>query len=409
MGKVSYYNHLYSMNIGRLTESLYGYAPKPQKLEHENNKRSSSINQTVDVNGPFVNYIYNEGGQEINNKDQPIAYEEDKQEIENIDDEINILTGIQEWESDDESANKSNTPASQNVDYLFKKSMQISSQVPNQDQSAVEIKAQEIVDQIKELLIDQINISLRDDSQVHYGIQWDECQSIPIKGVRYKCAICVKYNLCEICETSSLHDHLFIKVKNRETRVPIFSEIKRMANKNKPKEEKKKPDHVKLDLPRLSLDLSWAFGEVELPVKTFSDIEKATFIQISDQEFLKTVCIQEIIGEDGIHSDLLIFIYWDLQNESQELWPSNPKSVTLKWLPNDMLIKLEDIPITAASMVPLVIKPNETCTLKLKFTLPHRIRKTAMKNKKTLNLMFSLYDNQTKHFIGSNLPCTIPL
>jgi hypothetical protein len=49
--------------------------------------------------------------------------------------------------------------------------MQMSSQVPNQDQSAVEIKAQEIVDQIKELLIDQISISFRDDSLVHYGIQ----------------------------------------------------------------------------------------------------------------------------------------------------------------------------------------------------------------------------------------------
>jgi hypothetical protein len=95
-------------------------------------------------------------------------------------------------------------------------------------------------------------------------------------------------------------------------------------------------------------------------MKTSSDIEKATFVQISDQEFLQTVSIQEILGEDGVNSDLLVFIYWDLKNFTKELWPSNPKSIILKCLPNEMLIKLEDIQITATNMIPVVIRPEET-------------------------------------------------
>ena len=38
----------------------------------------------------------------------------------------------------------------------------------------------------------------------------------PIVGVRYKCAICDNYDLCEDCEAKTTHNHPFLKIKNKE-------------------------------------------------------------------------------------------------------------------------------------------------------------------------------------------------
>lgn len=154
-----------------MTESHFGQAKRLNKLIPEKEKRTHKIMQSVDVNDPFINYTYNEEGQKTENKAQTIQYEEDKQEIENIDDELKIMDGIQELNSEEDSPNKSNTSPNNMADLLIKKSIQASSQVPNKNQSITEIKAQELVDQIKELLIIQISQSLNDDSQVHYGIK----------------------------------------------------------------------------------------------------------------------------------------------------------------------------------------------------------------------------------------------
>lgn len=50
----------------------------------------------------------------------------------------------------------------------------------------------------------------------HSGIVCDGCKVTPIIGVRYKCANCNDYDLCEQCEkkASSIHNpsHVFIKL-----------------------------------------------------------------------------------------------------------------------------------------------------------------------------------------------------
>jgi len=79
--------------------------------------------------------------------------------------------------------------------------------------NATELQAQEIVDEIKELLVSQFKKKLKNEDQVHHGIQWNECQTKPITGNRYKWAICIDYNLCEYCEVKSIHEHIFIKIK----------------------------------------------------------------------------------------------------------------------------------------------------------------------------------------------------
>ena len=54
-----------------------------------------------------------------------------------------------------------------------------------------------------------------DTPAVHHGIVCDICNVTPIVGIRYKCAQCADYDLCEMCEASGVHPaaHQLIKMK----------------------------------------------------------------------------------------------------------------------------------------------------------------------------------------------------
>ncbi|MCQ2821523.1 MAG: family 16 glycosylhydrolase [archaeon] len=53
---------------------------------------------------------------------------------------------------------------------------------------------------------------------IHKGIVCDNCGKNPIKGIRYKCTVCEKFNLCEECENSIgiKHGHPFLKIRNAD-------------------------------------------------------------------------------------------------------------------------------------------------------------------------------------------------
>lgn len=48
---------------------------------------------------------------------------------------------------------------------------------------------------------------------VHNHITCDECGQTNMEGVRYKCAVCADFDLCEKCEATSSHTHPFLKIK----------------------------------------------------------------------------------------------------------------------------------------------------------------------------------------------------
>ncbi|KAI8975161.1 hypothetical protein BDF20DRAFT_914127 [Mycotypha africana] len=56
------------------------------------------------------------------------------------------------------------------------------------------------------------------EGYIHRGITCNKCNMSPIRGVRYKCANCVDFDLCEMCEGSKTHinTHVFLKI-----RIPI--------------------------------------------------------------------------------------------------------------------------------------------------------------------------------------------
>lgn len=50
---------------------------------------------------------------------------------------------------------------------------------------------------------------------VHRGVTCNSCNTVPIRGIRYRCANCVDFDLCETCESMAVHPttHLFYKVR----------------------------------------------------------------------------------------------------------------------------------------------------------------------------------------------------
>lgn len=55
----------------------------------------------------------------------------------------------------------------------------------------------------------------RKDGYVHRRVTCNSCNMMPIRGIRYHCANCLDYDLCEQCEAMEIHPktHLFYKIR----------------------------------------------------------------------------------------------------------------------------------------------------------------------------------------------------
>ncbi|KAK0113541.1 hypothetical protein ONS95_013792 [Cadophora gregata] len=68
---------------------------------------------------------------------------------------------------------------------------------------------------IVQLLFRVSEDATRRNAYVHRGCACNSCNMLPIRGVRYRCANCADYDLCENCESQGLHTktHIFYKIK----------------------------------------------------------------------------------------------------------------------------------------------------------------------------------------------------
>ncbi|KLU88523.1 EF hand domain-containing protein [Magnaporthiopsis poae ATCC 64411] len=80
------------------------------------------------------------------------------------------------------------------------------SQPPNQPRSGQNIVS---------LLFRVSEDNARRNAYVHRGCACNACGIVPIRGVRYRCANCADFDLCETCESQGMHikTHIFYKVK----------------------------------------------------------------------------------------------------------------------------------------------------------------------------------------------------
>jgi len=95
--------------------------------------------------------------------------------------------------------------------------------------------------------IDELSLEI-----VHDRVICDGCGLKPITGVRYKCAICNNFDLCQECEETIDHDHPFLKIKHpklapkvlitsiyEENEVKIFHDCKNVDTKEKVNKDEK--------------------------------------------------------------------------------------------------------------------------------------------------------------------------
>ncbi|KAI0536092.1 hypothetical protein GGR58DRAFT_408900 [Xylaria digitata] len=101
----------------------------------------------------------------------------------------------------------------------------------------------------------------RRNAYVHRGCLCNGCGMLPIRGIRYRCANCPDFDLCEMCESQGSHNkaHVFYKVK-----VPVPSSAARHVQ---PPWYPGDPNNVPQNLPRHLL-AKWShdtgFERVEL-------------------------------------------------------------------------------------------------------------------------------------------------
>lgn len=84
----------------------------------------------------------------------------------------------------------------------------------------------------------------RRNAYVHRGTLCNGCGAVPIRGIRYRCANCADYDLCETCESQDRHyrTHVFYKIK-----VPITNYAPRQLQQPF---YPGNPDHLQRQLPR---------------------------------------------------------------------------------------------------------------------------------------------------------------
>ncbi|RWA09309.1 hypothetical protein EKO27_g5778 [Xylaria grammica] len=101
----------------------------------------------------------------------------------------------------------------------------------------------------------------RRNAYVHRGCLCNGCGMLPIRGIRYRCANCPDFDLCEMCESQGSHNkaHVFYKVK-----VPVPSSAARHVQ---PPWYPGDPSSIQQNLPR-NLLAKWShetgFERVEL-------------------------------------------------------------------------------------------------------------------------------------------------
>lgn len=116
-------------------------------------------------------------------------------------------------EQPEENANSFDDPPRRNVDgeTLMDEPMDDDwAQDPN-----MYLSTQRAGQNIVNLLFRLSEDNARRNGCVHRGCQCNACGMVPIRGVRYRCANCADFDLCETCESQGVHikTHIFYKIR----------------------------------------------------------------------------------------------------------------------------------------------------------------------------------------------------
>ncbi|MCJ1257410.1 hypothetical protein MMC24_005235 [Lignoscripta atroalba] len=103
----------------------------------------------------------------------------------------------------------------------------------------------------------------RREGYVHRGVTCNSCNTMPIRGVRYRCANCMDFDLCEQCEALQIHPktHLFYKVR---IPAPFLGNPRQPQPVSYPGKPSALPQHLPRDLNlRFCKEASFEIAEVD--------------------------------------------------------------------------------------------------------------------------------------------------
>jgi len=150
---------------------------------------------------------------------------------------------------------------------------------------------------------------------IHRGITCNKCSTSPIRGLRYKCANCVDFDLCETCEASNIHNntHVFLKIRipipplanPRSALLPAFYPGKDIEGSS-------------LDMTRLrELQKQSHFDQIELEA-LYEQFKSLSTIEEGDGGIDKST-FEQCLGPLGLEKNLIserIFAFFDQDGDN---------------------------------------------------------------------------------------------
>ena len=152
---------------------------------------------------------------------------------------------------------------------------------------------------------------------IHEGIVCNKCGMKNIEGVRYKCAQCTEFNLCEMCEKNYIHDmkHIMIKIiypikNNNELNYKINRNI---SYKNQDMNYKFNPDTLTIDG---NLDTTFAAINLEN-----SGAEPWRGVYLKCLENISEIIAEECEINDNVNSKNSINVNIKFENVNEQIKP----------------------------------------------------------------------------------------
>ncbi|KAH7051670.1 hypothetical protein BKA57DRAFT_392279, partial [Linnemannia elongata] len=146
------------------------------------------------------------------------------------------------------------------------------------------------------------------------GITCNNCRTVPIRGLRYKCANCQDYDLCEGCEAAEVHikSHVFMKIRipipplanSRTKKLPPFYPGIPQGNTST-------PDHMLQELLQKT-----HFDNVELDAMYSQYLSLSTLDQ--DGGGITRLTFEQALGPLGLEKNLItdrIFRFFDQDDD----------------------------------------------------------------------------------------------
>ncbi|KAG0277517.1 hypothetical protein BGZ95_005809 [Linnemannia exigua] len=156
--------------------------------------------------------------------------------------------------------------------------------------------------------------AIAEDQAVKGGITCNNCRTVPIRGLRYKCANCQDYDLCEGCEAAEVHikSHVFMKIRipipplanSRTKKLPPFYPGIPQGNTST-------PDHMLQDLLQKT-----HFDNVELDAMYSQYLSLSTLDQ--DGGGITRLTFEQALGPLGLEKNLItdrIFRFFDQDDD----------------------------------------------------------------------------------------------